>query len=107
MGHDSQMTLSNDFTIDATLTPADAPQVLEELRTWCREEQAGVLDIAPLNADSQLPTQLAIQLTIAALRELMNSGGKVERLTSRVQELCNRLGLAMLVEKNESEGRNG
>lgn len=106
LGNDSQMTSAN-FTIDASLAPGDAPQVLESLQNWFREEQAGVLDIGPLASDPFLPSQPAIQLTLAAVRELKASGGTEERLTSRVREICIRLGQSGLVDKNEAEGRNG
>ena len=106
-GIDSDMTSATTFTLDGSLAPSDAAQVLEDLRTWLGSEQRRELDIAPLPAHPQLPTQPAIQLLFAAIRQMNRQGGTDHRLTERAREICHRLGQSALIGNHEPEGRNG
>lgn len=101
------MTSAMTFTIDGSLAPSDAAQVLEDFRTWLRSGHGGALDIAPVPTHPLLPTQPAIQLLFVAIQELKICGDAKYRLTSRVGDMCSRLGQAKLVGKHEPEGRNG
>ncbi len=101
------MTAATTFIIDGALAPSDAAQVLDDLRTWLGFKHGGTLDIAPVPTHPLLPTQPAIQLLFAAIRELRNQGNAMNRVTPRVREICNRLGQAELVGNHKPEGRNG
>lgn len=101
------MTSATTFTIDGSLAPSDAAQVLEDFRAWLRSRHGGMLDIAPVPTHPLLPTQPAIQMLFIAIQELKTGGNAEYRLTSRVGDMCRRLGQAKLVGKHEPEDRNG
>lgn len=82
------MTSATTFTIDGTLAPADARQVLEGIGLWVAAGE-GVLDIHPVPAPPELPTQPALQILFAAAAEL--SRRHEVRLAPGAQALCDTL----------------
>lgn len=84
------MTSETTFTIDGSLAPADAGEIHEKLKSWTASG-SGALDLAPMPAPPELPTQPALQLLFAAAAELSRRDEIDTRLTAGAQALCDAL----------------
>lgn len=83
------MTSANNFTIDGALAPADANATFDRLKDWLGSEGQGKLEIAPLPAFPELPTQPALQMLFAAIADF--SDDAASRLHPDALALCRRL----------------
>lgn len=103
------MTSANNFTIDGALAPVDANATFESLKKWLGSEGQGTLEIAPLPAFPELPTQPALQMLFAAIAGF--SGAAAERLQPETLALCHRLlgddALEKLTKAQSLEAENG
>lgn len=79
------MTKNNPHLIDGSLTPNAAPQAFAALKAWLASPGRDHLDIAPL---THLPSQAALQLLLAAQRELAQGDGGATCLSDDARRLC-------------------
>ncbi|MFC0200296.1 hypothetical protein [Paracoccus rhizosphaerae] len=68
---------TNTFRIDGSLSIQDAPAAVARLRQWI-DEGGTSLDIAPVASSTGLPGQVALQILLAAEREIAARGAAPE-----------------------------
>lgn len=79
---------NTNFLIDGALAPKDADRALGLLREWMEDGHGSRLDVAPVPPSPGLPSQIAIQLLIAAERELAQDGKKGDVLSRDARQVC-------------------
>lgn len=79
------MTKNNSHLINGSLTPNGAPQAFAALKAWLASPERDRLDIAPL---THLPSQAALQLLLAAQRELSHRDDGATCLSDDARRLC-------------------
>lgn len=79
------MNKTNFHLLDGMLSPGDAQQAYASLKDWLQSDSKGQLDIAPV---TQLPSQVALQLLIAAERELAQSEHGSACMTDDARRFC-------------------
>lgn len=80
------MTSANDFIINGDLAPIDADAAFESLKAWLAADERGTIQISPLPAFPELPTQTALQMLLAAMAEFSDSAA--ERLHPETLTFC-------------------